>query len=268
MRHFHHMRRSQSGYSLVELLTVMAIISTLMMAGYTLVSNVLSTQLKTLNQFILIQESSNINAYLFEAGYNLTVDDLAPNQQNSATVPAVALAGDQLSWCYNLSNNNERWCTRIFYVARWQRVYRIKAPEQIYGSIAPVRGPNQMLPPRGDCVAPCFVAAPGSPLRDRVLDKLYQGRPGANRIADKVSLEQAGDISPTITNATAPFRYFDGGRQRLAFIPAQADSSTPPMTISQKAAIEEVQFDFYLQPVLTGSWAEIDPLHYLYEMSV
>lgn len=263
-----HRLRAQRGFTLVELLVVMTILSILSMGGYYLLSNFLSSQLKVQNQHVLYDESADINAYLFEKGYSMSAYDIATNPLNPGSIRSVSVAGDQLSWCYTLANNGDRWCTRIFYVARWRRLYQVTAPEQAYVHILPVRGPNQTLPPWGTCEAPCFLAPPGSPLADPVLDKLNKGRPGANQLAANVSLSEANVVSATITNANAPFKYFDGGKQRLDFIPPQADSSTSPVSMSQLGAIEEVQFDFYLQPPSTEPWAAVSPLHYLYVFSV
>jgi prepilin-type N-terminal cleavage/methylation domain-containing protein len=263
-----HRLRLQHGFTLVEQLVVIVLISIVGMIGFRIATGVLGTYLQNVNLHIMRQEQADLNGYIYGASYLVKAGDLAPNSQNPSVVQAVALAGDQLTWCYNSTFNNKRWCVRIFYVSRWRRIFEIQAPETAYGAIVPVRGPNQTVPARANCPAPCYVAAPGSPLYDQVLDGVFQELGGANQIASNVSLGSANITSMTVTSNNAPFKYWSPTKQRLTFVPSQASSSTLGLTLAQKAQIGEIDFDFYLQPPNSAPWAEIPPLHYEYQMTV
>lgn len=261
--------RAQRGFTLVEQLVVITMISIVGTVGFSLLLVILGAYWQNQNSYLIREQKAALNTYLFEAGYNIKAGDLAPNLQNPAAVQAVSLAGDQLTWCYNRAFNGHRWCVRIFYVAHMRRVFEIQAPEGAYGAIAPVRGPNQTVPAWEDCPAPCYVAPPGSPLHDQVLDTVFQEMGGgANQIASNVSLGEADITSTTVTRDNAPFRYLSAGREPLTFIPAQANSSTLALTLAQKAQIGQITFDFYLQPPNTMPLASVSPLHYKYPMSV
>lgn len=269
MRQLRHLRRSERGQSsLVELLVAMVMASILAFGIFYLLVAFMSSYFQILNQHIMDDEQSDLNAYVFEAGYNLGTADLAPNYLNPASVSVVALSGDQLTWCYNLSNNDQRWCTRYFYVARWREVFKISAPEVSLPAIAPVRGPNQTVPAWVSCTAPCYVAPPGSPLHDQVLDGIYQGLGGANEIALNVSLGEANVVSADITNDNAPFKFYTPLGDQLTFMPAEASSSSAPITPAQRATIAYIDFDFYLQPLSDAPWAKVPPLHYQYRLTV
>jgi prepilin-type N-terminal cleavage/methylation domain-containing protein len=265
MRHLRRLHRGESGFSLIEQLVVITIISIIGLVGFGLLMMPLGAYHQNVNSYYMRQERTDISTYLYEHDYHVSTGNLAPNPADPAVVKSVALSKDQLAWCNHPAGTDTHWCVRLFYVARLRRLFEVRAAEPFYSDIAPVRGPNETVPARADCPAPCYVAAAGSPLQDLVLDRLFGPQSGgSNQLASNVSLGTANVISTSITSGNAPFKYFDALRRPLSFPPPQANSSNANLTSAQRAQIGNIYFDFYLQPPITAPWAMVAPMHYDY----
>lgn len=257
---FIHRLRRYRGFTLVELMVVIVIISILAFGSLGLVNFIFDANIRssqTLDQQTTAQDSF---AFL-SSRLGAAQKPVGAANDSGQRINNVSIAGDQL-----IFNTGGR-CTRIWYAA-WAEQIRTRISDSCNDqAVKPVRGPNQVASnpiPGNDYIA----SSESDPDYDSALDTPFgadgsgAGHSGIFSIAD-------GIVSARPTNADASvypddplqvFRYKDFDYKEITTIDSEANSSSSNTwydDLSNRNDIDAVIVSEYILPISASGLARI-----------
>lgn len=235
--------RSEAGYSLVELVVVMAMMSILALGSMSLITAIFDTNIKSAQIFDQQTEIQTAFGYM-NSHIQSASRPIGRATTLGTSIDPLTIAGDQVIFEANGT------CYRLFYLKQEEQI-RVKVAASCNdSSIKPVRGPNQQA------LNGTLHAGQGDADYDPALD-IPLGEPGSSFVLARGVVPEKPGTAPA--GAPAPLQVFNYLADDENTLQVDAEASNAPSGHSSfynnsanRAQVAGIQVWTYIEPTVNG----------------